>query len=234
MELREIAIEDRPRERAVRSGVGVLGDRELLAALLGSGNQRAGALELASRLLARHGIRWLASATVAQLMREPGIGLAQATRIAAAFELSRRSQRAPRGQLLDTSDAIAAAIAPVIEHEREEVLHLIVLDAKLGFVRTVEVARGGAAGLGFQPRDVLGPALREGAVRIAIAHNHPSGDPRPSPEDRSSTITLALAGALIGIELVDHIIIGRDDWVSLRREGVIDGKRRRRPRRAKR
>src|SRR5205085_3219113 len=113
------------------------------------------------------------------------------------------------GATLETESALDAFVRPRLEGERGELLLAVLLTARLTPIRVVEVARGALAAASFSPADVLAPALREGAPRVALAHNHPSGDPSPSAADREATDRLALAARIVGVELVDHLIVGR-------------------------
>jgi DNA repair protein RadC len=222
--LKDIEAAERPRERAARSGVASLSNRELMAALLGSGTSATDVLELAARLLAP-GLERLAAATVGELMATAGLGLGQAARVAAAFELGRRRDGA-RGATrpLTTSRALTRFVRAHLRDEPQEVLLAVLLTSKLGVLRVVEVARGGAAGASFAPSDVLAPALREGAPRVALAHNHPSGDPTPSAADVDATARLAVAARTVGIDLVDHVIVGRRRAFSFADSGALRAK----------
>ena len=172
--------EDRPRERALREGVAVLSDRELLAAVLGVGGPAASAQELAEDLAAR-GLRRLARATPGELLQTGGLGPAQAARLAAAFELGRRAAaRGPGGRRLDSSRALARVARQRLQGEEHEVVLVLLLTAGLRLLRTVPVARGGGCAAAFAPADVLRVAIREGAPRLALAHNHPAAIRAPA------------------------------------------------------
>jgi DNA repair protein RadC len=213
---------DRPRERLAALGPAALSDAELLALVLRTGTVREGVLELAARLLTRAGgIGALSRLGASELAGHPGVGPATAAEIVAALELGRRAARdlgAARLQILNPADA-AALLAPRLAHlEREESIVLL-LDRRHRVLREAVVGVGGVAHAPMEPREVLAAALREpGAAAILVAHNHPSGDPAPSADDRAVTRRLAKAAELVGLELVDHVIVAARGWRSLREE----------------
>jgi DNA repair protein RadC len=219
--LSDIAWHDRPRERAEKRGVSALSERELVVAVLGSGTAAGGVLEL-SESLTRRGLPWLSRASVRELMTVPGIGIAQASRLAAAFELGRRLDRVEGGaSRISRAGTVARIARSYLGHERQEVLLAILLTSKLGLLRVVEVARGSCSGASFSPADVLAPALREGAPRLAIAHNHPSGDPTPSREDVATTARLLASAKTLGLDLVDHVVVGSRRTFSFARARLL-------------
>lgn len=183
-----------------------LADRELLASVLGVGGRGCDVLEVSGRLL-KVGLAGLSRATVRELAVMAGLGVAQATRLAAAFELGRRAEASVAGPVLRDSAAIARTARARLRGEREEVVLALLLSARLRLLRVVEVARGGPAGAVFSPAEALAPALREGAPRLALAHNHPGGDPSPSAGDATATARLVEAARVVGVDLVDHVIV---------------------------
>lgn len=222
MSLRRVCRADRPRERAARLGIAALSDRELVAAILGVGRAGQDVLDTATSLL-ETGLGTLARATVAELSAGTALGPAQATRIAAGFELARRAEaREQVGVSLPDASAIAAVARARLARERQEVVIALLLTARLTLVRAVEVARGACSGVELPTGEVLGLALREGAPRLALAHNHPSGDPRPSATDVRTTRALVALAPVLGLELVDHVVIGRGKrFFSFAEEGQL-------------
>lgn len=215
----ERALADRPRERMLSSGASSLSDAELLALLLRTGTAREGVLDLAARILGRvGGAAGLARVGPETLAQIPGCGRAKATEIVAALELGRRSARAlaaERPQIGCPEDAVDLLHPQLahLEHERSVVL---LLDRKHRVLREAVVGIGGVAHAPMEAREILAVALREpGTAAILVAHNHPSGDPEPSPDDVNVTARLAEASEIVGIEFVDHVIVAARGWVSL-------------------
>lgn len=214
---------DRPRERLLAFGPAALADAELLALVLRTGTAREGVLELAARMLSTlGGAGALARATASDLAALPGIGPATAAEIVAALELARRAARdlgAERPQILGPADAVGL-LGPRLAHlEREESVVLL-LDRRHRVLREVLVGAGGIAHAPMEPREVFAVALREpGVAAVLVAHNHPSGDPTPSPDDLAVTRRLAGGAELLGLELVDHLVVATGGWASLRERG---------------
>ena len=209
---RERALTEGPRERALAEGVEALGDADLLAVLLGTGTARKPVAVLAAELLDRSsGLEGLLRRGPFSIADHPGIGLAKALRIGAALELGRRAvQREARlvGPLRD-SRAVAEYLRPRIGPLDHEELWLLTLDGR-NYLRSARcIAVGGLHACTVLPRDVLRLALMEAASTFVLAHNHPSGDPTPSPGDTSMTRQVAQLGALVGVPLVDHVIVAR-------------------------
>ena len=215
---------DRPRERLAALGPAALSDAELLALLIRTGSGGAGVLDVAARLLAvTGGLGAIARLTPAELAALPGLGPATAAEIVAALELGRRASRAgaERPQILGPAGA-AALLAPRLAHlEREESVVLL-LDRRHRVIRETVVGVGGIAHAPMEPREVFAAALRvPGVAAVLVAHNHPSGDAEPSPDDRAITRRLAQAANVLGIELVDHVIVAAGGWSSLREAGAF-------------
>jgi DNA repair protein RadC len=222
--MRDLAPDDRPREKLLRHGVASLGDNELIALVLGSGVRRVGALALANDLLrAGGGLHGLLRSACGDLARVPGIGIAQAARLLAALELGRRTLvHAPRDrvQLLTPRDA-ATFLLPAFGSRQVEQFGVVLLDTKHRVLRTTLVAVGTLNSTVVQPRDVFREAMLGGAAAIVVFHNHPSGDPTPSVDDLELTRRLTAAGTLMGIDLVDHIVLGDVKYCSFREMGQL-------------
>jgi DNA repair protein RadC len=217
--MKNLSPDDRPREKLQRHGVAVLGDNELVAVILGSGSRESGALMVANEVLeARGGLHGLLRSSVDDLARVSGIGLAKAARLKAAFELGRRTlARAPgvRVQLRTPRDA-AAFLLPAFGSLPVEHFGVVLLDTRHHVLRTTVIAVGTLNATVVHPRDVFREALVGGAASIMVFHNHPSGDPTPSSDDVDLTRRLAASGALLGIDVVDHIVLGDVRYCSLR------------------
>ena len=210
---------DRPREKLLRHGTDALGDNELLALVLGVGSRRAGALAMATELLVAHdGLRGLARASVERLMREFRLGAARAARVAAALELGRRTFAHPPGarvQIRCARDA-AAYLLPRFASTETERCGVLMLDAKHRVFRTCVLTVGTNNASILEPRDVFREAARSDATAIVVFHTHPSGDPTPSPDDVALTRRLKAAGVLIGIDVVDHLVLGDMTYTSFK------------------
>jgi len=214
-----LANDDRPREKLQRHGVAALGDNELLALVIGSGSRRGGALAVANEVLAAHGgVHALARCTADVLARTKGIGRARAAQIVAAIELGRRTlatAAAERPRVTSARDA-AQLLLPRFGSHGVEQFGIILLDTRHRVLRTAVIASGTTNTSVVEPREVFREAALGGASAIVAFHNHPSGDPTPSPDDVALTRRLAAAGVLMGIDLVDHIIVGGQRYCSLK------------------
>jgi DNA repair protein RadC len=215
---------DRPRERLFRLGGEALTDAELLSLLLRTGVPGRSALETAENALrSSGGLAGLARSGALELVRSPGLGPARAASLLAAFELSRRlaARRLPEGTpIRDPSDVFRHFHARLRDAARECFLALL-LDGRHRLLREELVSQGTLTASLVHPREVFRPALRACAAALVLVHNHPSGDPTPSPEDREVTRRLARAGELLGVAVVDHVIVAERGYRSLREEGAF-------------
>jgi DNA repair protein RadC len=222
--IRELPACERPREKLATWGAASLRDHELLAILLRTGTRQRSALQLAQELLQRfNGLRGVLNATVHELASIKGMGLAKATQLAAAMELGRRvaiSTFQERPQIRSPEDVYNLLYANLLFEKREHFI-AVLLDIKNRVLRTETISIGTLDSSLVHPREVYRAAIREGAACWIAAHNHPSGDPTPSPEDIAITKRLRDAGALLGIELLDHVIIGDGRYTSFRERGLL-------------
>lgn len=212
---------ERPRERLLRLGPGALKTDELLAILLRTGSAREDVLAVAQRLLAeRGGLRGLARSDLSLLAEMHGLGPAKATTIAAAFELGRRAALEAGGTpvAVTTPAEIVRLLQPEMELLQQEELRLLILDTKHHVVAAPMLYRGTVSAAPGRVAEVFREAVRRGAAKVAVAHNHPSGDPAPSQDDIAFTRGLVQAGRLMDIAVLDHVVIGQGPgrWVSLR------------------
>jgi DNA repair protein RadC len=200
-----------PRERIVQLGEPRLSDAECVALLLRTGQRGESAEAMAQRLLRRFGgLHGLAAATVREVAGEPGIGAARAAAVSGAFGLARRLQEAalrPGTRLRDSRD-VARVVRETVRGSRRENFFALLLDARHRIVSMRLISTGSLESAPVHPREVFSPAVREGAAAVVVAHNHPSGDPTPSAEDRAVTERLRGAGELLGIALLDHVVVG--------------------------
>ena len=222
-DIRSMPAEDRPRERLIRYGPGVLSDGEVLAILLRTGVAGTPVLQLAYRLLQElGGMAGLSRASVAQMRQLGGIGAEKAASLAAAVELSRRCRGAVAAEATITSaSSVADVVWRRIDPQRESVLVLCLRSGKL--VDVGEVAVGTTDECPLVPREVFRPAVRAGATHVIVAHNHPSGELRPSAADRQATAGLAACGQVLGIPLLDHVIVAADGYFSFCDSGMLHG-----------
>jgi DNA repair protein RadC len=216
---------DRPREKIAAHGVEGLTDAELLATILRSGTGGGvTALDLAARLLARfESITGLRRAGLGELCEVQGVGPVKAAEILAALELGRRAAAdgPRRGDQWTSSEVIFRAMAPRMATLEHEEFRMLLLDTRLRLIREVTVSRGDLTGATVHPREIFKQAIRESAAAFVAVHNHPSGDPTPSFEDREITNQLASAGDIVGIRLVDHIIIASEGYTSFADNGWL-------------
>jgi DNA repair protein RadC len=207
------------RERALTTGVENLPDQDLLTLVLGTGRSGESVERLAASLLeSEGGLVGLSRSTPHGLARRAGIGDAKATRLSAAFELGRRAQICVLGALPPRVRSYAEVVAwarPRLATLDHEEVWLLVLDGQNAVKSTRRIAQGGMHGCALTIRDVLGPALRDGASAIVLVHNHPSGNPEPSPEDLSMTRIIADACEIVGVPLFDHVVVARTGSSSL-------------------
>ena len=222
--MRELAAHDRPREKLLRAGASALGDNELLAIVLGSGGRRADVLTMAALALqASGGLHGLARLSAADLRRVPGIGAARAAQVIAAVELGRRTLvrgGAARAQIACPRDA-AVYLMPQYGARTVEHFGVLLLDTRHRILRTEVVAIGTLDTTLVHPREVFREAVAGSASALVLFHNHPSGDPTPSPEDVALTGRLVMAGRLIGIDVIDHVILGDARYCSFRETGRL-------------
>lgn len=204
--------DERPRERLLEKGAGALSDSELLALVLRtSGRRGETALDRGLELLARFGgLVGLAHASVAELARQPGMGLGSSAAVVAALELGRRAAcaRVDRGSAFRTSAEVFQHFRGRMAPLQKEIFCVLLLDAKHRKLREVQVSEGSLTASIVHPREVFAPAVRDAAAAVILVHNHPSGEPTPSAEDVELTRRLRQAGDMIGIRVLDHVIVG--------------------------
>jgi len=223
VKLKDLPSAERPRERLMRLGPEGLSSAELLALLLGTGSRKESVLALANRLIARYDVAELSALPASELMKTFGIRHAKASALVAAFELGRRADAGSDTRIKPgaTNPAdIARQLMPIMRKSKRETLKCVCLDAKARILKHATVAVGGLNTNSVHPREIFQLAIEENAAAIVLVHNHPSGDPMPSRLDIAMTGRLSKAGRLLGIEVLDHIIIGDGRYVSLKEEGL--------------
>ncbi len=228
LKIREMPQDERPREKLAAHGAAALSDAELIAILLRTGIPGANAIELARKLLKDYSsLSGLSRCSVHDLARRPGIGLAKATQLVAAFGLGQRLARETLSkQKIDSPELVNELVGHEMRQLRKESLRVILLDTRYHFIRAEEVSLGSVNESIAHPRDVFRPAVISSAYSVIVVHNHPSGDASPSQTDHSLTRRLAEAAELLQIKLLDHIIIGAPSegnpgYFSFKEAGVL-------------
>lgn len=218
----------RPREKLMARGASSLDDYELIAIVLGSGSRRENAVDLSRRLLSSHdnNLRYLMEASIEEMTAENGIGPAKAASIKAAIELGRRvvGNIVIKRTIKSPDDVVEVVRELAMEDMRfydREHFRVMYLDHKGGLLAMEEISIGGLHSAIAHPREVFKSAIKRSAASVILVHNHPSGDPAPSPEDIELTRRMIEAGAIIGIEVLDHVIIGEKRECSLKSRGLI-------------
>lgn len=222
--IRDLPAGERPRERMAQYGPEALSTAELLAIVLRVGSRGESAVRLGERLLSEFGgLAGVARARIPQLSALPGMGLAKAAQVKAAFELGKRlstSVEGPKPVVRGAADA-AALVMEELRLREQECLAAVFLDARNQAIRVRIITVGTLTGSPAHPREVFKEALAQGAASLIVCHNHPSGDPTPSEDDIALTARLQKAGEVMGVPVLDHIIIGGGRFVSLKEAGKM-------------
>lgn len=213
---------ERPREKLMAKGAAALHYSELLALLLGSGIPGKNALKLAGELLKKTGIKKIATLDFQALKKHPGIGMARACAVIAALELGQRlfgkeDETVPK---IDGPESVYHLTRDLARHKKEHFVALY-LNIKNQVLKRETISIGSLFANIVHPREVFSPALEVRAAAIALVHNHPSGDPEPSPEDYALTHRLKQAAEILGIDILDHLVIGQKNYVSFKEKGFL-------------
>lgn len=213
----------RPREKMMALGEGQLNDAEILAIVLRMGTRNMNALELAQKLLSVHGgLRFIRDASLEELTALRGIGPAKAASIKAALELGRRIALSVCNRVaIKSPEDVQNIVREEMRYYDREHFRVLYLDRKGGLISMEDVSVGGLHSSLVHPREVFKTAIKRSAASLILVHNHPSGDPSPSQEDIEVTRRLAEVGKLMGIEVLDHIIIGEKGYTSLKSRSII-------------
>lgn len=225
--IKELNLEERPYEKCERFGAEHLTNAELLAILLRTGTKGENSLELAKKILSqsceKRGLISIHSWSLEQLMKIKGIGRVKAIQILCLSELAKRLAKETAEKQLDfhTPRTIAQYYMEDLRHKKQEHMKLLLLNTKSRLISEKDISVGTVNAAIISPREIFIEALQKSAVYIILLHNHPSGDPTPSVEDVQLTIQIKEAGNLIGVELLDHIIIGDNCYTSLKEKGYF-------------
>mgnify|MGYP002639953086 FL=1 len=219
----DLASTERPRERLAQLGAQALSNAELIAILLRVGIRGENAIQMGTRLLlAFGGLSGLHRAAYAEVCAQHGIGIAKAAQIKAAIELGRRlTLESPEERPAIHSPADAAALVQFeMSALEQEHLRVMLLDTRNRVVDIVEIYRGSLNSSQVRVGELFRAAIRRNSAALIVVHNHPSGDPTPSPDDAAVTRAIVEAGKLLDIQVLDHLVIGRGRWVSLKERGL--------------
>ncbi|NLY50692.1 MAG: DNA repair protein RadC [Firmicutes bacterium] len=225
--MRELPADSRPRERLAQLGAENLATAELLAIILRTGSRGRTALDLAQLLLTGEGdevgLRYLATASLNELAKRPGIGLVKAIQVKAALELGRRLVRegAERGPSIRSPRDVFSLVGDEMRLYDREHFRALHLNTKNQVLAQETVAVGSLSAALVHPRELFKGCVKRSAAAVILLHNHPSGDPEPSSEDIALTRRLVEAGSILGIEVLDHLVIGDGCYVSLKERGLL-------------
>ena len=223
--IKELPAEERPREKLAQYGVDVLSNSELLAILIGTGTKDASAIMLANRILAleKGGISYLCCCTADELSEIQGIGKAKSCQIIAAIELGKRIATRPKDKKVNikSPNEVASLFLEEMRYLKKEVFKVLLLNTKNEIIKIENISVGTLNSSMVHPREVFCSAIRKSACSVVLVHNHPSGNPAPSRTDVDITERLVKAGELLGINVLDHLIIGDGIYVSLKEKMLM-------------
>lgn len=220
MKLNELPKIERPREKLIHYGPGKLSPSELLAILLRSGKKGENVVELASKLIKKFGLEYLPQVSYTQLKSQHGIGPAKACEIIACFELGKRCLKEKKTCLYLKPDDVFNELKDIRDNKKEHFV-IFYLDTRNQEIKRDIISVGSLNASLVHPREVFEPAVRNIAAHILLAHNHPSGDTRPSEEDIKLTQRLVEAGKIMGIEILDHVIVSNTAYLSFKEKGLL-------------
>jgi DNA repair protein RadC len=218
--------EDRPREKLLNKGAQALTDTELLAIIIRNGNGSTGksAIDHARLLLAQFGgLPGMEEANPGEFKKIKGIGPAKIAQIKASLEIARRigNHKWQPGQSLRSAEDVFRHFRDTLEKEKRELFYVVLLNNKNKKIRDVKISEGSLTASLVHPREVYNPVIRESAAAVIFVHNHPSGDPAPSPEDIEITRRLKEVGEVMGVRVLDHVVIGHDRYFSFNDKGML-------------
>lgn len=222
--IKDMPLEERPREKLVSLGAGALSNAELLAILLRVGNRTESAVQLATRVITRSGgLKNLPRVSLEELQEHKGIGPDKAVMIKAALELGCRLATAPREETGSITSPRQAAdlFMEELRYKKKEYFKVLLLNTKNRVISKEEISVGSLSASIVHPREIFNQPLRKSAASVILFHNHPSGDPTPSQQDLEVTRRLVDAGNILGIAVRDHIIIGDGCFFSFREKGLL-------------
>lgn len=215
MRIKDITKENRPRERFQKNGANSLSDAELLAVILQKGSKEENVIDMSNRLISKYGLNKLSDLSLKELQDIKGIGPAKAMQIKALFEFNKRHNLSKLNNkpIKCAKDVFEYALHRLQSNNKEQFM-ILHLDSKNRVIKDEVISIGTLNTSIIHPREVFKSAIKESANSIILVHNHPSGDPNPSEEDEKITKRLNEAGKLLDIEIIDHVIVGKDDYYS--------------------
>jgi DNA repair protein RadC len=222
--VRDLPKPERPRERLQKLGPDALSSQELLALVIGRGIPKKSVMTIAQELLSRFGnVKAISQATLEELSQIKGIGIAKAAQIKACFELAKRETLEAEEENFDIKnpEAVCRLIGSSIKEKAKEHFKLILLNSRNKKIGISTISIGTLTTSLVHPREVFKEALAHSAASVILAHNHPSGDPEPSEDDLKITRKLVESGKILGVEVIDHIIVGKNSFYSFREKGLI-------------
>ena len=219
MRIKDISSENRPRERFQKYGASALSDADLLAIILQTGTKKENVIDMSNRLISKYGIDKLSVLSLKELQEIKGIGPAKAMKIKASFEFNKRQSVSKKeNRPIKSAKDVFEYLRPKLMDLDKEHFVILHLDSKNKIVKNETISVGILNASIIHPREVFKSAIKESANSIILAHNHPSGDPTPSEEDREITQKLMDAGVLLDIKVLDHVIVGDGKWWSWKEE----------------
>ncbi len=224
LKIKDFPLEERPRERLIKQGPKALSIAELLAVIIRTGNKKENVLEVSNKLVKEYDLKTLSRIRVNILKKTFGIGEAKACQIIACFELGKRMSCFKNGnnKTISCAKDIALLLMPELSNLKKEHFVGIFLDSRKKIIKQETIFIGSLDSSVVHPREIFKTALAESAAAVVLAHNHPSGDPKPSSEDIEITKQITKAGDILGIPVLDHIIIGDNKYISMNDKGFFD------------
>ncbi|MBM7623094.1 RadC family protein [Sporohalobacter salinus] len=220
--IKDLPKEERPREKLCKFGTKAMSTAELLALIIRTGSQSDTAIELANKLLTHTGgLKFINNLSVEELQEIKGIGVAKAAQINATVELGRRIRLANQEtkEVITSPQDVANLLLAKLSFLEKEHFVVLLLNTKNEIISIEDISVGSLSNSIVHPREVFKPAIKRSSAAMILAHNHPSGNPEPSNEDIKVTNRIKRAGKIIGIEILDHLIIGNKDYISLKERG---------------
>jgi len=223
MKIKTLPLDERPREKLIKHGARILTNSELLAIILRTGNKKENVLELSNNFFKKYNLKSLSKLKISTLKKQLGIGDAKACQIMACFELGRRLSgfKEDKKPVIESAKDVAKLFVSEMSILEKEHFKGIYLDSRKRIIKQETIFVGSLNESVVHPREIFKIALEENAAAIILLHNHPSGDPSPSKFDIEITKELIKAGELLGIQVLDHIIIGGEKYVSLKEKGLV-------------
>ena len=222
MRIKDISRENRPRERFQKLGASVLSDAELLAIILQKGTKEENVIDMSNRLISRYGLNKLSDLSLNEIQEIKGIGPAKAMQIKALFEFNTRHNLAKiNNSIIKCARDVFDYASKRLPNKDKEQFMILHLDSKSRIIKDEVISIGTLNASIIHPREVFKSAIKESANSIMLVHNHPSGDPSPSHEDNKITRRLFEAGELLNIKVLDHVIIGDENYWSFKENQKI-------------